>query len=208
MILDAVKRERRVAWLLLSNATVDTLQDGILTLRFTREGEAKGFSGSGYDQDLGQVLQRMLGMSPRVRAVAAAAPGGGAAAGASWAGVADAAPDEADERDDLTATGAVAGGQRGSGAGGRASAPGGGRASAPGGGSASGRAGGGSGASGRAAGRSTPDRADAGHGASGRAGAGGGAPGRARSGDAEALTGMDLIQRTLGGEVIEETGDS
>jgi len=195
MILDAVKRERRVAWLLLSNATVDTLQDGILTLRFTREGEAKGFSGSGYDQDLGQVLQTMLGMSPRVRAVATAAPGGGAVAGASWAGVADVAPDEADERDDLSATAAVAGGQGASGSGGRAAAPGG----ASGGGSASGRAGGGSGTSGRA---------DPGNGASGRPGAGGGAPGRARSGDAEALSGMDLIQRTLGGEVIEETGDS
>ena len=75
MILDAVKHEKRVAWLLLSNASVDSLSDGVLTLRFTREGEAKGFSGSGYDQELGKVLQNMLGISPRVRAVAS--PSGG-----------------------------------------------------------------------------------------------------------------------------------
>jgi DNA polymerase III subunit gamma/tau len=69
-ILDAVKRERRVAWLLLSNATPDSLQDNVLTLRFTREGEARGFAGSGYERDLGQVLERMLGISPKIRAIA------------------------------------------------------------------------------------------------------------------------------------------
>jgi DNA polymerase III subunit gamma/tau len=74
-ILDAVKHERRVAWLLLSNATVDTLQDGVLTLRFTREGEARGFAGSGYEEDLKSVLASMFGFSPRVRAVSGAPEG-------------------------------------------------------------------------------------------------------------------------------------
>ena len=101
MILDAVKHQKRVAWLLLSNASVDTLQDGVLTLRFTREGEAKGFSGSGYDQELGQVLQNMLGISPRVRAVAT--PAGGA--GSSWAAGPDLPPDE-DEPGDRPGPGA------------------------------------------------------------------------------------------------------
>ncbi len=84
-ILDAVKHKRRVAWILLSNTTVDTLQDGVLTLRFTREGEAKGFAGSDYGQDLGQVLETMVGISPRIRAVSGAAqasrPGGAAGGG-------------------------------------------------------------------------------------------------------------------------------
>src|SRR5262249_23749703 len=87
-ILEAVKRQRRVAWILLSNATVDTLQDNILTLRFTREGEARGFSGSDYDQDLGRVLQTMLGIGPKIRAISGAAPVArpGAARGGSGAG--------------------------------------------------------------------------------------------------------------------------
>ena len=33
-VLEAVKQERRVAWMLLSNASVLSLEDGILTLRF------------------------------------------------------------------------------------------------------------------------------------------------------------------------------
>jgi DNA polymerase-3 subunit gamma/tau len=190
MILDAVKHQKRVAWLLLSNASVDTLQDGVLTLRFTREGEAKGFSGSGYDQELGQVLQKMLGISPRVRAVATAAGG----AGSSWAAGPDLPPDE-DEPGDPAGPGGGPGGYGESG---------GGRATASAGAAGPGRAGG---ASGRG-----------GSGASGRAGSGGGAPARAAAGGAvtgpgaagnsEALTGMDLIARTLGGEVIDEIGDA
>jgi DNA polymerase III subunit gamma/tau len=80
-ILEAVKHERRVAWLLLSNATVDTLQDGVLTLKFTREGEARGFAGSGYEEDLKSVLASMFGFSPRVRAVSAATEGPRSSAG-------------------------------------------------------------------------------------------------------------------------------
>src|SRR5262249_46132423 len=87
-ILEAVKNQRRVAWILLSNASVDTLQDNVLTLRFTREGEARGFSGSDYDQDLGRVLQKMLGIGPKIRAISGAAPVArpGAARGGSGAG--------------------------------------------------------------------------------------------------------------------------
>jgi len=194
VILDAVKHQKRVAWLLLSNASVDTLQDGVLTLRFTREGEAKGFSGSGYDQELGQVLQNMLGISPRVRAVAAppTAPSpftGGA--GSSWAAGPDLPPDE-DEPADPAGPGGGPGGHGESSAGGRATAS----AAGPGRGSAPGRAG--SGASGRAG---------SGGGAPARAGAGG-LTGPGAAGSSEALTGMDLIARTLGGEVIDETGDA
>jgi len=73
-VLDAVRRESKVAWVLLSNATVDSLADGVLTLRFGREGEARGFSGSGYDRVLGQVLRAMFGIGPQIRASAGTAP--------------------------------------------------------------------------------------------------------------------------------------
>ena len=96
-ILEAVRHQSKVAWVQLSSATVDTLHDGILTLRFAREGEARGFSARRSDGDLGQVLERMLGITPRIKAVAgppgraefgggasdgpAGGPGGGGAAG-------------------------------------------------------------------------------------------------------------------------------
>ena len=80
-VLDAVRLERRVAWLLLSNATLDSLADGVLTLRFGKEGEARGFAISGYDRDLGQVVQAMFGIAPQIRAIAGPAPGPAAQGG-------------------------------------------------------------------------------------------------------------------------------
>jgi DNA polymerase III subunit gamma/tau len=82
-VLEAVKRERRVAWILLNSASVDSLEGGVLTLAFNREGEAKGFATSGHDQVLTGVLGAMLGLNVRVRALAGTAAGprgsGGAA---------------------------------------------------------------------------------------------------------------------------------
>jgi DNA polymerase III subunit gamma/tau len=202
-ILEAVKRERRVAWLLLSNAIPDSLQDNVLTLRFTREGEARGFSGSGYEQDLGQVLERMLGMTPKIRAVAGAVPGGAAgaahegrapsgAAGQGAAGASPPAPPAPGSQDPphradaggaqaedsslnvtARATPAGAAGVAAGGAGGAAA-----RALRP------------AAAQGRPPGnaQATPGEPD-------------------HDLDASALTGVDLIQHTLGGQVIEETGD-
>jgi DNA polymerase III subunit gamma/tau len=74
-VLEAVWRERRVAWLLLSNATVDSVTDGVLTLMFSKEGEARGFAISGYDRDLGQVLQSMFGVTLQIRAIVGSAQG-------------------------------------------------------------------------------------------------------------------------------------
>ena len=59
--------------MLLSNATVDTLHDGILTLRFTGEGEARGFTSGDYGRDLGQALEKTLGVTPKIRAISGAA---------------------------------------------------------------------------------------------------------------------------------------
>ena len=79
-ILEAVRQERRVAWMLLSNASVLSLQDGILTLRFPRDGDLKGFSVSGHDAVLKRVLTARFGLNVTVKGVAggdtpAAAPG-------------------------------------------------------------------------------------------------------------------------------------
>ena len=81
-ILDAVKQERRVAWMLLSNASVLSLQDGILTLRFPRDGDLKGFSVSGHDAVLKRVLSDRFGLNVTVRGTA----GGDAAPGSAPAG--------------------------------------------------------------------------------------------------------------------------
>lgn len=76
-VLDAVKRKRRMAWILLSNATVDTLTGGVLTVRFARDGDVRGFTSSGCDTDLARILDSGFGLSVRVEAVA----GGAAEAG-------------------------------------------------------------------------------------------------------------------------------
>jgi DNA polymerase III subunit gamma/tau len=69
-VLDAVKRERRVAWILLSNASVLSLEDGVLTLRFARDGDLKGFTTSGCDADLKRVLSAGFGLNVAVKGVA------------------------------------------------------------------------------------------------------------------------------------------
>jgi DNA polymerase-3 subunit gamma/tau len=66
-VLEAVKRERRVAWMILTNAVVDSLEDGLLTLRFAREGDLKGFSTSGCDADLKRVLSASFGVNAMVK---------------------------------------------------------------------------------------------------------------------------------------------
>ena len=80
-VLAAVKQERRVAWMLLSNASVLSLADGILTLRFPRDGDLKGFSVSGHDAVLKRVLSASFGLNVTVKGVA----GGDAPAGAAGA---------------------------------------------------------------------------------------------------------------------------
>jgi DNA polymerase III subunit gamma/tau len=78
-ILEAIKRERRVAWILLSNAGVLSLEDNVLTLRFARDGDLKGFSTSGCDADLKRVLSAEFGLNVMVKGVTGGAPAGPAA---------------------------------------------------------------------------------------------------------------------------------
>ena len=82
-VLDAVKGVRRVAWILLRNATVQSLADGILTVRFPKEGDVKGFASSGCDADLKRVLADSFGLNVQVKAVSGADSGNssGAAGG-------------------------------------------------------------------------------------------------------------------------------
>ena len=74
-VLEAVKRERRVAWILLSNASVRSLEDGLLTLGFPRDGDLKGFTTSGCDADLKRVLSTGFGLNVMVKGVTGADPG-------------------------------------------------------------------------------------------------------------------------------------
>jgi DNA polymerase III subunit gamma/tau len=64
-----------VAWMLLHNASVLSVEDGVLTLRFAREGEMKGFSVSGHDAVLKRVLSADFGLDVMVRGVTGAAAG-------------------------------------------------------------------------------------------------------------------------------------
>jgi len=80
-VLDAVKRERRVAWILLSNASVLSLEDGVLTLGFPRDGDLKGFTTSGCDADLKRVLSTGFGLNVTVKGVTGVDPGAGAVGG-------------------------------------------------------------------------------------------------------------------------------
>jgi DNA polymerase III subunit gamma/tau len=68
-VLEALKAKRRVAWMLLSNASVVSLDEDVLTLRFPRQGDVKGFQSSGYEDLLKQVLQARFGVNVVVRAV-------------------------------------------------------------------------------------------------------------------------------------------
>ncbi|HEY3684899.1 MAG TPA: DNA polymerase III subunit gamma and tau [Streptosporangiaceae bacterium] len=73
-VLEAVKRRRRVAWMILINdVQVQALEANTLTLGFARDGDMKGFTTSGSDAVVQDALKEVLGVSWRVTA----APGGG-----------------------------------------------------------------------------------------------------------------------------------
>jgi DNA polymerase-3 subunit gamma/tau len=78
-VLEAVKRERRVAWMILSNASVHSLEDGILTVRFSREGDLKGFTTSKIDAVLKNVLSSGFGLNVMINGIAGGDPSPAAA---------------------------------------------------------------------------------------------------------------------------------
>jgi DNA polymerase III subunit gamma/tau len=78
-VVEAVRQESRVAWALLRNASVLSLEDGVLTLRFPSVGEMKGFSVSGHDAVLKRVLSADFGLNVTVRGVTGTDSGAGPA---------------------------------------------------------------------------------------------------------------------------------
>ncbi len=61
----------------LSHASVDSYADGVLTLTFAQAGIEKGFLTGGYDKDLSQVLSALYGITPHIRTAVAANGGSG-----------------------------------------------------------------------------------------------------------------------------------
>ena len=160
-VLAAVQRERRVAWMQLSNASVESLADGVLTLAFAQAGVARGFLTGGYDKDLSAALSALFGITPRIATTLG--PGGQP-------------PDPG-------------------------SGPGGPRPVGP------------PSPGGRAQAQRPESRGNGSRGPAGRAGLAGVPPpppdedpDPADEAAPEGLTGMDLIERELGGRVIEEIG--
>jgi DNA polymerase III subunit gamma/tau len=78
-ILAAVQSKKKVAWIQLSNASIESYADGVLTLAFAQAGFARGFQTGGYDQDLGEVLAAMFGKAPQIKTtvLTGAAPAAG-----------------------------------------------------------------------------------------------------------------------------------
>jgi DNA polymerase III subunit gamma/tau len=73
-ILDAVRSEGKVAWMLLNTASVQELENGVLTIAFPSGGNARGFASRGHDQILTGALAAMLGLNVRVRSVSGGPP--------------------------------------------------------------------------------------------------------------------------------------
>ena len=73
-VLEAVKDVRKVAWILLGHASVESVDGNVLTLGFDSEGNAKGFSNNGCDQVLAEVLDRMFGTRPVIRGIVQPGP--------------------------------------------------------------------------------------------------------------------------------------
>jgi DNA polymerase III subunit gamma/tau len=76
-VLQALMARRKVAWMVVRTASVVSLDDAVLTLQFPRPGEAKGFTSSGYEGLLKEVLHERFGINVMIRTIA----GGGSAAG-------------------------------------------------------------------------------------------------------------------------------
>jgi DNA polymerase-3 subunit gamma/tau len=65
-----VKAQGRVAAIVIGNANPVSLDEAVLTLRFPRQGDVKGFVNSRYEDLLKQVINTMFGINVVVRAVA------------------------------------------------------------------------------------------------------------------------------------------
>jgi DNA polymerase III subunit gamma/tau len=87
-VLEAVQSRKRVASMQLTNATVASFEDGVLTLAFRQAGTAKGFLVAENDKILAAVLADMFGIRARI----STSVGTGGAEGAAGAPGAQAPP--------------------------------------------------------------------------------------------------------------------
>jgi DNA polymerase III subunit gamma/tau len=77
-VLETLKASgNRVSWVLLNESTVVALDEGVLTLRFPRPGNVKGFAGSRHEDVLKQVLHTRFGVNVVIRAISGADPAPG-----------------------------------------------------------------------------------------------------------------------------------
>jgi DNA polymerase III subunit gamma/tau len=78
-VVAAIKSKGRVAAIVIGNASVASFDEGVLTLRFPRQGDVRGFLGSKYEELLKQAITAMFGVSVVIRAVTGGgdAPSGG-----------------------------------------------------------------------------------------------------------------------------------
>jgi DNA polymerase-3 subunit gamma/tau len=235
-ILDTVRDERKVAWILLRNTSAESVEGTVLTVAFASEGEARSFASSGHEAVLVSAIASLLGVNVRIR------PG---AAGAGSRGPATAKPGNPPVRGASPPAAPAAADAAAPAAGAPRPAAGGPSGHAP--GRLAGQAAGGPGTAPDAAPATAPTdpaapapgtshssrpasaarRAGAGRGgppAAGRAGSGRRQPGTTAHGAEAAaeepwpdeqgsprepgLSGMELIARQLGGQVIEEIEDN
>jgi DNA polymerase III subunit gamma/tau len=76
-LLEALKSRSKVAYFLLSNTSVVSLDEGGLTLRFPKPGDVKGFQSSKHEGLLKEVLHARYGITVMIRAVAGGTPAAG-----------------------------------------------------------------------------------------------------------------------------------
>jgi DNA polymerase III subunit gamma/tau len=73
-VLETIKAKGRVAWMVLSNASVASLDEGVLTIRFPRQGDVKGFQAGRYEDTLKEVVSARFGLNVTVRAISGVDP--------------------------------------------------------------------------------------------------------------------------------------
>ena len=78
-VLEAVQSRKRVASMQLTNTTVASFEDGVLTLAFAQPGIAKGFLAAENDKVLAGVLADMFGVRVRIATSVASSAGQGGA---------------------------------------------------------------------------------------------------------------------------------
>ncbi len=68
-VIESIRSKSRVAWIVIRNASVASFDEGVLTLRFPRQGDVKGFQGTKYEDLLKQELNTTFGVNAVIRAI-------------------------------------------------------------------------------------------------------------------------------------------